>query len=465
MKTKLRGWKKICAFTYVQSMKSKAMKIALAVLCIIALVSMPLISIISGSEGNDGEDGEKTSIKKVYYYDDTGIIVKQFADKKISNDVYAELEYEEKDSRDNIEEIINRDDNKNEIFLVIEYCEDKTDLDYGVNVYVYYGENSEVESEDAGEYAEFVRDKGENAILLSAGASEKEIEKLSKNVEYSIFKFDENGNMVSDDDAGISMFQYNFTLAFLCISIFMVSFVGSKVSELIVTEKSTRVMEYLLTTIKPMAILVGKVIGSTLVMLTMLGSIIISLTASVFINNIMFPSEGGGFVIPSILSELIENGALSGVTPINVILVFLLLIGGYLFYGTVAGIAGATVSKIEEMAEGMKIFTFTMCVGAYLPLFLTMANSMIGEDWGIFSKVVYLLPISSIFILPQYIIFGKVSQLMVLAALVIMMLSIVLVLIFVNKVYEHMLYSNGAVLKLKDIISMTRSGKEKRNGK
>ena len=98
MKTKLRGWKKIFAFAYSQSMKSKAMKITIIILCAIALASMPVSSLISGVE----EDDEKpdTSIEKVFYYDNTGIIGEQFAGKSVKSEIFGNLLYEKTDKND-----------------------------------------------------------------------------------------------------------------------------------------------------------------------------------------------------------------------------------------------------------------------------------------------------------------------------------------------------------------------------
>lgn len=454
MKTKLRGWKKIFAFAYNQSMKSKAMKITIIILCVIALASMPVSSIISGLD--DENEKPDTSIEKVFYYDNTGIIGEHFADKSVKSEIYGNIAYEktDKNDRDYIDRLINKDDNKNQVFLSIEYCDDESSLNYGINVYAYYREDSDVDSDDANALAEFVGDNIQKAVLLDAGVDEGKINAAVKSIDYQVLTLDSEGEESESDD-GISQYQYFFTLTCICLLIFVVSLVGSKVSELIVTEKSTRVMEYILTSVKPMAVLVGKVVASTLIMITIFGAVAVSFCLSIFINNTMFPSEDGSFVLPDVLRQLIDNGAMTGITPVNIILIIIIIVLGSMFYGCVAGIAGATVSKIEEMAEGMKIFTFTMMIGAYLPLFMAITSET-GGSWGAFEYVVLLLPISSMFIVPEYLVLGKISQSLAFGAVGVLILFIILVLMFVNRVYEHMLYSNGATLKLKDVIGMAK---------
>lgn len=467
MKSKLAGWKKICAFAYSQSMKSKAMKVTLAILCVLAVLSMPVSSFLSGADSSGSDDGaETTSIKKVYYYDNTGVIAEQFADKLIKSEVYENVQYEqmkEADAGDDrIDELINRADNKDEVFLTVRYCDDENSLSYGIKICTYYSKASDISSEDANNLASFVDENVRKAVLISAGTSEEDIAKISKEIDYSVKELDESGNAAEDDET-ISQFQYFFTLTCICLMIFVVSLTGSKVSELIVTEKATRVMEYILTSVKPMAVLVGKVIASTLIMLTVLVTVAAGLIVSVFLDNVIFPSEDGSIVLPSVIRQMIDNGAMTGITPLNVILIIVLILLGVVFYGFVAGIAGATVSKIEEMAEGMKIYTFTMMIGAYLPLFMAMTNSVGESGWGNMAYIVYLLPISSMFILPQYLILGKVTAGLAAGAIALQLVFILLVLLLVNKVYEHMLYSNGETLKLRDIIRMAGAGKEKKN--
>ena len=64
------------------------------------------------------------------------------------------------------------------------------------------------------------------------------------------------------------------------VILFAVILAGSKVAELLVTEKSSRVMEYLLTNVRPLALLVGKVISATLAVFTILAALAVSLGIS-----------------------------------------------------------------------------------------------------------------------------------------------------------------------------------------
>ncbi len=450
MKNKLRGWNKICLFTYKQSMNSKAMKITMAILCVAALLSMPLISLFSNM-GNDEDSADKTKIEKVYVYADneTKDISQQFINKNIKSEIYGDLEYKA------VEDGFELPDEDASVLLNIKYNPDKDKLDYGIQVCVYYNQDSDVKEDDANSYASFVDDNIKKALLLSSGMEETEIGDMLSSINYTIEMLDEEGNVIKDADA-LDQFEYWISYSFIMIGIMAVSIAGSKVAELIVTEKSTKVMEYLLTSVKPMAVIWGKVMGSTMIIFSLLGSVVLSFIGSIVINGFAFPNEDGSFAVPSMLQTLSDRGLLEDFTIINILIVIAMLVGGFVLYGLIAGIAGATVSKIEEMAEGVKLFTMTMMIGAYLPLFLIMTSSIGGSGWGALNNVVYLLPVTSMFIVPQYLFLGKISVFVALGAVAILIVSIMLMLLFVNKIYEEMLYSNGAPLKLKNIIGIAK---------
>lgn len=51
------GWRQVCGFSYVQTMKSKAMKITLGILCVLALLALPVITMVSSGMGGTEEIG------------------------------------------------------------------------------------------------------------------------------------------------------------------------------------------------------------------------------------------------------------------------------------------------------------------------------------------------------------------------------------------------------------------------
>jgi ABC-2 type transport system permease protein len=141
-----------------------------------------------------------------------------------------------------------------------------------------------------------------------------------------------------------------------------------------------------------------------------------------------------------------------------------MLLLGFLFYGFLAGLAGATVSKVEELAEGMKLFSFVVVLGVYLVLGLLMVAAT-GNEPEIYSMLVYYLPFSSVFIVPAYVIIGKITVQTALISMAILLASGILLAFFVTKVFEHVLYHNGSVMKLKEILAVFKNSRNTEVGK
>ena len=450
------GWRQVCSFAYVQTMKSRAMKITLSILCVLALLALPVITMITSGVKDTGE----TKIKNVYLYSNHELIADKFSagfDGEYQN-VHVE-QIDEKTKTEKISELKKADEKTDDVVLQLLYEEDPESMDYGLEINVVYGEKTEITKKDADGFASYLLDNEERFILNGTGIDGDKMENLVKADDYEISMVDKEG-IVSSMEEGLDEIEYSFTYAYLMIVMFAVMIAGSKVAELIVTEKTSKVMEYLLTSIKPLALLLGKVISTLLIVFTLLAALFLSFAGSLVINY-MISDRTQGFW-PEIFIRIAEADVLRGMTPVNMVITVVMVLLGFLFYGFIAGLAGATVSKIEELAEGLKLFTFALIIGVYLVIAL-MSFASAGEGMGTFSYVVYYLPLSSVFIVPVYLLLGKISLDTGLISLAILAASTVVVWMFVTKVFESVIYHNGSVMKFKEILAVykinAKSGK------
>ncbi len=463
-KGKINGWQDVFKFTYIQSVKSKSMKVIEILLFTIALLSLPFITLISG----DGSDKEtQVTFTKVYVAEENIEVFDKLKDILASEEKYANVEFV-KDTRsyDDIKsDLKDAKADSSEAAVYISYSKPTVDMDIdskvGIAITGIYGDNTEVSKSDMTDIGEYLEVNVLKAYLQSQNIDESKIELYSAEVNTDVTILDNAGNVVTEDDTDLNGAEYGFSYALVMITIMLMAFSGGAVASSIVTEKSTRVVEYLLVVVKPMAIIVGKVLGTLLVILTEFAVAIAGFVASIVLNSVMNSSDG--IVIPEFISNTFNSEIFKGIVPLNILIALLIFITGFIFYGLIAGVAGAAVSKMEEMAEGVKIYSFIMIIGAYLAMFLTISQSS-GGDWGSVDYLVYLLPISSVFIIPGYLLIGHISLGIALLALLINVISVVLLLLFVSKVYEHMIMYRGTPLKLKDIINIFKTNKNS-NGK
>ena len=466
MKNKFTGLLNVFKFAYIQSVKTKTFAVTMAILCGIALLALPVITAI-GRMGKDEVDKDNIElIGKVYVCDQVfeGKLAEELVDIIAESDEYSGKEYiiiPSKDYDTTYDEV--KVSKNGDILLDISFNENMTDLEYGFSYVVYYGENVEKLDEASDDFAFYIDCIHQQALASLLASSEEDAKLLSYTFTSEAIVLNLNGEDLEDDLPGevvveepiLDMLEYWITYAFLMISIFSISILGSKVSEQIVTEKSSKVIEYIMTSIRPMALITGKVLASLCILFTMIAGVLASFAGSVLINGMIFREADGSMALPGFLKQIIEQNALEGLSVINIVSSIFVFFLGFLMYGFLAGIAGATVSKVEEMAEGLKLFTFAMIIGAYVVIaYMTSASA--GAGWGGFTNFVYLFPLCSPFIVPASLLLGKVSVGIGLLSVAILVVAIVLLMIFVSGVFEYLIYYNGSPLKLKELIKIFR---------
>lgn len=482
MKNSIKGWKDIFSFTFIQGIKAKSIIISTAIMCVIIIAGVPIASLISSKS-----EIKKTSIEEVCIADMTGIKIAKDFDilKNVKNDdetenMYSEIKYTELDSQKlNIDEntglkdIYKFDKDSKKVYLQITYLEDSFDIE------VIYDGKGKLESEDVNNYSDFVRDNFQKILMKNMSVADKDIEIVNSvntinycnidsvkdennNTDVSSNESDDklNSGKLKDDnsssnaDGKHSTGKYNILYTMMMATLFILTFCGERIAMSIITEKSSKVMEYLMTSIKPMAIVVGKVLANLLIIGVQVGLIAISFITAIVVNTSIT-----GEKLPESLRNMLSRSNFDSANVLTILVSVLMLIGGLVLFSLIAALAGASVSKMEEMSEGVKMFTFVLVIGAYIALFVLSSNMY--EKTSVVKYATMLVPLTSVFLAPGALLTGYLSAGLGVLALLIMIISNVLLVRFVADVYESMIYYNGTHLKLKDIIGISN---QSRNG-
>jgi ABC-2 type transport system permease protein len=192
----------------------------------------------------------------------------------------------------------------------------------------------------------------------------------------------------------------------------------------VVEEKSTRVVEVLLAAVRPVQLLAGKIIGIGLVGLIQLAIIgVIGLAVAVATNAITLPPDAAG-------------------TIGSVLLWFLL---GYAFYSSMFAVAGAIVSRQEELQNTATPLNLLMIAS----FFIAFSSSVSGGDTTL-AKVSSFLPPVAPLVMPLRIAGGEVAPWEIGLSLAIMLVSIVAVVVLAARLYEGAILRTGARVKLRD---------------
>jgi ABC-2 type transport system permease protein len=192
----------------------------------------------------------------------------------------------------------------------------------------------------------------------------------------------------------------------------------------VVEEKATRVVEVLLATVRPVQLLAGKVIGIGLVgllQLLLIGAIGLALAVSL-----------GTITLPA--------GALG---TIGIVLLWFVL--GYAFYASLFAVAGAVVSRQEELQNSTTPLTLVLVASFFVAI-----TSAFGSSTTPLAKVCTYLPPTAPLIVPLRIAAGDIAPWQIGLTLAIMLASTVVVVLLASRIYAGAILRTGARVKLKD---------------
>jgi ABC-2 type transport system permease protein len=439
-KGNLTGWKDIFSFTLIQTLKSKAFIISYVVVLVLAMISMPIIRIIT-SRGSADVNGT-SPVKKVYVNNETNLPNMDFngllKDERMSHITFEAL-------KEDYDVVAARIENTEKEAIILTLMEKEGT--YSLNF--IKASSGPVKESSMQLLSDTIAPEFETFKMKFLGIKDEQLAMIHAEVNTTVSMADVNGVLIIEEDTSISNSEYWFIYGILFIVMMINVLASTQIASSIVTEKSTRVIEYLLTSVKPLAIMVGKITA----MLTAVLFQVISLVSILVVSNKISEALSSGEV-ESVLSQYLPKDIFQNLNIINIMFCLILIVLGMIFYATLAGLAGATVSRIEELSEGLTLFTFTNIIGSYIGI--AAAIMLMSKGINGFVIFSFLFPLSSPFILPGAILIGKASLPIAAVSIVLQVIFIMLLFKFVAKVYETLILHNGNKIKIKDLIKLSK---------
>ena len=440
-KDSLRGWREVFTFTVTQTVKSKSYRVSLAIMLLIILVSMPLMNIFLFDGVNAGP--EQSAVDKVYVYNMT--MYRNLDMEQELADGYRHIVFEE--TTEPMETVQARicEEETNAVILML--AEDEA-VCYIQFLRAPEGDVSMVELQQLGQ---FIQNAYTKAKIATLGVTKEQMEFLKTSVVASSAVVDTESAIVLEDTS-ISDSEYWFVYGVLFVILMISVMSSSQVATAIVQEKSSRVIEYLLTSVRPLALIVGKVLAT---LVTVMLQLVIMLLGGFASTKIGEAVSGTGtnaitqFLTPEILTNLNFG---------NIVLGLLTAGAGLVLYATLAGLCGATASRLEEAGDSLMLFTMTSLVGAYMGM--GAAGSLMAAGDNAFATFALIFPLSSAFLLPGALLVGKADALIAVIAIVVLLVSVVLMFLFVSKVYETLILHTGNRIKMKEVFAMVKKNKK-----
>ena len=228
-------------------------------------------------------------------------------------------------------------------------------------------------------------------------------------------------------------------VAFMLVSM-SVSYVVRAVAE----EKSSKLIDLLMVSVRPLALVWGKILAAMCVVLAGIVIIALGLGASRAILGVDAAAFTGGVSLGTVLSGL-------GAKSLACILVSLLL--GYLCYSIMGGIAGSCSPGEEGTETASTAVTFLSMIG----YFVGIATSLVGGK--AVQYAVSLLPLLSAFTAPARYISGDIPFWMLLLSWAIQVAAVLFLGRFCAAVYGALLIHRGEKVKLGRLLAIFREQK------
>lgn len=263
-----------------------------------------------------------------------------------------------------------------------------------------------------------------NMQIGKLGLKEEELQSITPNFEFTLEQTD-------DEEAQGNIFAMMLMSIVLFYAIY---FCAYQVSSSITTEKTSKIMETLVTSTSPRTIVLGKTIGIGVVGL--LQMIVIVATALI---------SAKAFLETELLNSVLD---MSNITPYLGIMTAIYFILGYFTYALLYALTGSTVSKPEDIQSANSPVAILAVVGFYLSYF-TMMNPT--SSLNLFAS---LFPISSPFCMPFRIMMGLSNGTDVAISIAILMVTILIIAKVAIKIYSNAILNYGSKMSLKDIIKV-----------
>ncbi|MDS0137821.1 ABC transporter permease [Amycolatopsis sp. CM201R] len=202
---------------------------------------------------------------------------------------------------------------------------------------------------------------------------------------------------------------------------------GQIVAQGVVEEKTSRVVELLLSTIKPWQLMAGKVLG--------IGAV----------GLIQMVVIGVGGVVTALATDVLTISVSAAVGTVVWLIVWYLL--GFLMYSIVFAALGALVSRQEDVG-GVTTPALMFVIAGYV-----IGISVLPSDPGnTFVEVLSVIPVFSPTLMPMRLAMGGVPVWEAVVSVGLVVLLIPVLIWFAARIYRNAVMRTGAKVKLRDAL-------------
>ena len=286
-----------------------------------------------------------------------------------------------------------------------------------------------------------------------------DIEKINKSKIYiNLYQESFEGEETTKMD-GLVKVMFGMILGLL-LYIFIFAY-GSMIMMSVIEEKTSRIVEIMISSVKPFQLMMGKILGTSLASLTqfLAWSILLVILSYVFTaifgiessvqNNEMLLSSSGNVSMNQEALDMVS--AFLNLPLLNILVAFLLyFIGGYLLYASLFAAIGAAVDNQTDAQQFMMPITIILILALYVGMF-TVPEDPNGTVALIFSYIPFTSPVVMMMRIPN-----GVPVYEQIISIIILYFTFVLCIWFAAKIYRVGILMYGKKPSIKELIKWLR---------
>ncbi len=285
--------------------------------------------------------------------------------------------------------------------------------------------------------------------IKQLGIQEKQLNDLDKGFTLKTINVSENNKEDSDLAFGV---KSGLSILLMYVTFMFIIIYGVRVMRSVLEEKNNRVVEIIISSVKPFELMMGKILGVTLVALTqfviwitmsVIGALVLNTGFSSIQKNIPGGSEEMGSKLDfAQIATQVSHSLLELNFPLIIFVFIVFFLLGYIFYSSIYAAIGSAVDNETETQQ------FTLF--AILPLSLGMYGSfsLMNNPDGPLGFWLSIIPFTSPVAMIARIPFG-VPAWQIALSIVLLLGTTVFMIFLAGKIYRVgiLMYGNKATLK------------------
>ncbi|MDD4113024.1 MAG: ABC transporter permease [Herbinix sp.] len=451
MRNNFRGWATVFRFTFLQSTK-KAFKIITTLIVVLIIGLIIILNIIAAKPDKDetnqiiepGITEGVSTVSKVLIQDNSGLPSTDYKaiNPDLSSGYLKNIQFvtADIDAREDLLDYASKDSDRTIAVLI-------TGKDGIFEMEAIVPHNSTVATPDVDQLLAMMTSAFEDNKIMQANLNEEELKAVFTPVTTAYSEFGESANMAAMVIKMVAPMVFSFMMYFMLL------FYGQMVSKSVSTEKTSKLMETLLTSVHPYAMITGKVLATTALGILQFIIWILSGVVGLYVGNAIAHQIYPGYEnsVISIINFIKDNIGETGMTLPALLLALIVFAIGFMFYCVLAALSGCMVSKPEDVASTQGLFQLPIVISWLLCYFAPLSG-----NYKLISVARYI-PFTAPFCVPSDIITGTIGLGEGILSLLVLSVFSLIIIILSAKIYKGLVLYTGQKANMKQLVNILKS--------